>query len=262
MAFVAVVSSMLPSAAGQMVCAVKGEALCGSAADFDLVRKPSFAKELTKAGMEAYMLKLSGADAIEMVLGKGTLSPGCVACQGTALDCGLKQRGCISLCVSSSCGAACRSCMHEQCSVEKACGGVPGVSVQPLYTCAQGDSDNDFTVDNDLVGLKFHGLCTSTFNASDIRTAHNIGTESSKHLVLQASGSGAAKSNNGSTAAGAALSLRESEGPTAQTATTTDSESSAAGQQAFLGATTRVAVSRMLPTVLFMSCVLTALREW
>eukprot|EP00929_Paragymnodinium_shiwhaense_P098279 TRINITY_DN59785_c0_g1_i1.p1 TRINITY_DN59785_c0_g1~~TRINITY_DN59785_c0_g1_i1.p1 ORF type:complete len:191 (+),score=38.57 TRINITY_DN59785_c0_g1_i1:161-733(+) len=131
-----------------------------------VVNTAAFASNVTKAGGTSYLSKIPGADAIELVLGKDVLSPGCLACQGSALDCGQRERTCLSICLQGACSDACRTCMTQTCSITAACGGVPGVSIQRHYTCGTSNNMQNLTVNEDLAELNFTGHCCATYSSN------------------------------------------------------------------------------------------------
>eukprot|EP00929_Paragymnodinium_shiwhaense_P013213 TRINITY_DN121079_c0_g1_i1.p1 TRINITY_DN121079_c0_g1~~TRINITY_DN121079_c0_g1_i1.p1 ORF type:complete len:225 (-),score=44.78 TRINITY_DN121079_c0_g1_i1:266-940(-) len=149
-----------------ILCAAPGEALCGSASDMAVVNTAEFATNVTKAGGKSFLDKIPGAEAIALVIGKGTLSPGCLACQGSALDCGQRERNCMRICLQGACSDACRTCMTETCSITAACGGVPGVSIQRHYTCGTSNNLQNLTVNENLANLNFTGTCCATYSSN------------------------------------------------------------------------------------------------
>eukprot|EP00929_Paragymnodinium_shiwhaense_P013751 TRINITY_DN1215_c0_g1_i3.p2 TRINITY_DN1215_c0_g1~~TRINITY_DN1215_c0_g1_i3.p2 ORF type:complete len:221 (-),score=51.85 TRINITY_DN1215_c0_g1_i3:273-842(-) len=131
-----------------------------------VVDTAEFASNVTKAGAKSYLSKIPGKEAIELVIGKGVLSAGCLACQGSALDCGQRERSCMSICLQGACSDDCRVCMTQTCGITAACGGVPGVTGQRHYTCGTSNNMQNLTVNEDLAKLDFNGTCCATYSSN------------------------------------------------------------------------------------------------
>lgn len=168
-----------------MTCALEGEALCGSASDMAVLNTSQFAKDLVRAGAKAYG-DSSGSQAIEEVIGAGRLSAACLACQGASLDCSVQQRSCFSLC-GDKCAKSCKTCVHQHCDVSKACGGVPGVTVQMPLICANPDNADELTASVDILEIEFIGTCKrmNCTNQTECMSTHLSGTHrSSESLAI------------------------------------------------------------------------------
>eukprot|EP00929_Paragymnodinium_shiwhaense_P056762 TRINITY_DN28418_c0_g1_i1.p2 TRINITY_DN28418_c0_g1~~TRINITY_DN28418_c0_g1_i1.p2 ORF type:complete len:192 (-),score=28.86 TRINITY_DN28418_c0_g1_i1:191-766(-) len=155
-------------ALGQFVCAHEGKTLCGSSSDMEIVDTATFARSITRAGTAVYFSlrtnPIPGKEALASVLGSSVLSDGCLACQGSSIDCGMVQRDCLPICLANACGRQCRSCMQKYCDVKVACGGLPGETIQMPYICAAGGNEEDMSVDRTLLDIQFIGNCTSRFD--------------------------------------------------------------------------------------------------
>eukprot|EP00929_Paragymnodinium_shiwhaense_P110171 TRINITY_DN7693_c0_g1_i1.p1 TRINITY_DN7693_c0_g1~~TRINITY_DN7693_c0_g1_i1.p1 ORF type:complete len:248 (+),score=32.65 TRINITY_DN7693_c0_g1_i1:63-746(+) len=154
-------------AQGQLLCAPKGQALCGEAQDMAIVNTTDFAHSISRAGLESVMKKIPGAQAMETVIGKGVLSAGCLVCQGAAIDCAAHQRDCMSICMQSSCGDLCRTCMTRACSIEAACGGQPGKTIQEHFSCGTSNNQDKLTVMSERINLTFEGTCFATYESGN-----------------------------------------------------------------------------------------------
>jgi len=154
------------SNSAQMQCAPSGVAYCASSQDMGVINNAAFATDLTTAAAEVFINRVPGAQAIEGTIGKGRLTPGCLACQGDSLDCAVQQTQCYQLCAESSCSAECRGCTQQKCDVTKACGGAPGVSIQSPYSCTNNDP-NLMHINQDLLNLPFTGSCSRRLIVDD-----------------------------------------------------------------------------------------------
>eukprot|EP00929_Paragymnodinium_shiwhaense_P074314 TRINITY_DN38018_c0_g1_i1.p1 TRINITY_DN38018_c0_g1~~TRINITY_DN38018_c0_g1_i1.p1 ORF type:complete len:233 (+),score=31.75 TRINITY_DN38018_c0_g1_i1:68-766(+) len=170
--------SMQSFAQGQLLCAPPAEALCAD--DMAVVNTTDFAQSISRAGIEKIFKKIPGTQALEAVLGKGLLSAGCLVCQGAAIDCAADQRDCMSLCMQSSCGDACRTCMTRACSIEAACGGVPGKTIQEHVSCGNTNDRNKLTVMSDQINLTFTGTCSATYDGNASAPQRTVGEESAR----------------------------------------------------------------------------------
>eukprot|EP00929_Paragymnodinium_shiwhaense_P102463 TRINITY_DN6565_c0_g1_i1.p1 TRINITY_DN6565_c0_g1~~TRINITY_DN6565_c0_g1_i1.p1 ORF type:complete len:256 (+),score=28.44 TRINITY_DN6565_c0_g1_i1:98-769(+) len=152
-------ADVLRSAEANMKCAPAGAALCSHSRDLAVIQKPEFATQLLDAGAQAFLAQLPGKEALGGVIGQGTLSEDCLACQGEAIDCATQQHACFQYCAESVCGHACRSCIQASCDVQKACGGVPGQTLQLPYTCPNPNNPMSMVLDRAILSVKFRGAC-------------------------------------------------------------------------------------------------------
>jgi len=178
---VSVALSLLgPVLAEPMACAVEGEEpLCGSASDMAVLNTSTFSKSLETAGRKAYARDTTGVQALTAVLGAGALSDGCLACQGASLDCSVQQSECFSICSDSgNCAKECKECIHKYCDVQKACGGVAGVTVQIPYICADTNAQADLTASAEVLNVEWLGECSTgcvnTDNGTECSTSHHL----------------------------------------------------------------------------------------
>lgn len=150
------------AALADLQCAPPGVAYCSSSSDMATINSATYALNLAEAGTNAFILGVPGAEALKDVIGQGVLSQGCLSCQGAMLDCSATQFQCFEACAESSCGQACRSCIEQACSVQKACGGVPGRTLQYPFTCPNPSDSTNLAVDKNLLNLPFKGSCSSS----------------------------------------------------------------------------------------------------
>lgn len=163
--------------AQSMTCAPAGQALCGSAEDIAVVNTSQFAKDIESAGPKAYGGDTSGAQALEAIIGAGKLSAACLACQGASIDCSVQQTDCFSICGDAgNCAKSCKTCIIKNCDVQKACGGVPGVSVQMPFACPSSDNKDVFEATPEILNTKFAGECKEMAcgNGTNCTSAHGL----------------------------------------------------------------------------------------
>eukprot|EP00929_Paragymnodinium_shiwhaense_P046463 TRINITY_DN23654_c1_g1_i7.p1 TRINITY_DN23654_c1_g1~~TRINITY_DN23654_c1_g1_i7.p1 ORF type:complete len:119 (+),score=11.17 TRINITY_DN23654_c1_g1_i7:335-691(+) len=110
-----------------------------------------------------------------MVIGSGTLSEQCLSCQGAVIDCAsqqLKQQHCYEPCLESSCSKPCRACLQAFCSIQSACGGVPGETVQWPRSCPDPSKPSRMMIDFDLLRVAFTGSCAPPLRDDAANGAH------------------------------------------------------------------------------------------
>eukprot|EP00929_Paragymnodinium_shiwhaense_P021379 TRINITY_DN13959_c0_g1_i1.p1 TRINITY_DN13959_c0_g1~~TRINITY_DN13959_c0_g1_i1.p1 ORF type:complete len:187 (-),score=22.51 TRINITY_DN13959_c0_g1_i1:444-1004(-) len=153
--------ALLPTVEAQLQCAPAGQALCGYSLDQPVIQHEDFAMQLVEAAFQAFSMDTSGKDALAGVIGKHALSHECLACQGAAIDCALKQTDCFQFCAESPCSYDCRACIRAACSVQKACGGEPGQTLQMPYSCPA-PQHPQLVIDRRLLNVAFRGRCLSS----------------------------------------------------------------------------------------------------